>query len=64
MLFWGLFRVRGPKATSLLQSLEKISKHQELQLQLAEAKLQQANALLAEAEDKHKREKEYVSPDL
>lgn len=52
------------KLPSRLQSLEKISKHHELQLKLAEAKLQQANALLAEAEEKHKREKEYVSPDL
>uniref|UniRef100_H3CKJ1 Taxilin beta b n=1 Tax=Tetraodon nigroviridis TaxID=99883 RepID=H3CKJ1_TETNG len=42
------------------ESLEKISKHHELQLQLAEAKLQQANALLADAQDKHKREKEYL----
>lgn len=44
-----------------LQSLEKINKHQELQHKLSEARLQQANALLAEAEDKHHREKEYVS---
>lgn len=49
---------------SRLQSLEKISKHHELQLKLAEAKLQQADALLVEAAEKHKREKEYVSPDL
>uniref|UniRef100_A0A3P8U088 Taxilin beta b n=1 Tax=Amphiprion percula TaxID=161767 RepID=A0A3P8U088_AMPPE len=40
------------------ESLEKINKHRDLQHQLTEAKLQQANALLAEAEDKHKREKE------
>lgn len=42
------------------ESLEKINKHRDLQLQLTEAKLLQANALLAEAEDKHKREKEYL----
>uniref|UniRef100_A0A3Q3A3V1 Taxilin beta a n=1 Tax=Kryptolebias marmoratus TaxID=37003 RepID=A0A3Q3A3V1_KRYMA len=42
------------------ESLEKISKHRDLQHKLTEAKLQQANALLAEAEDKHKREKEYL----
>ncbi|XP_037541926.1 beta-taxilin isoform X2 [Nematolebias whitei] len=42
------------------ESLEKINKHQDLQHKLTEAKLQQANALLAEAEDKHKREKEYL----
>lgn len=44
-----------------LQSLEKINKHRDLQHKLSDARLQQANALLAEAEQKHKREKEYVS---
>lgn len=47
-----------------LQSLEKINKRRDLQQKLTEAKLQQANALLAEAEEKHKREKEYVSGDF
>ncbi|XP_013873392.1 gamma-taxilin [Austrofundulus limnaeus] len=42
------------------ESLEKINKHRDLQHKLTEAKLQQANALLSEAEDKHKREKEYL----
>ncbi|XP_047429243.1 beta-taxilin isoform X2 [Mugil cephalus] len=42
------------------ESLEKINKHRDLQNKLTEAKLQQANALLAEAEEKHKREKEYL----
>uniref|UniRef100_H2LZS0 Taxilin beta n=1 Tax=Oryzias latipes TaxID=8090 RepID=H2LZS0_ORYLA len=42
------------------ESLEKINKHRDLQHQLTEAKLQQTNALLAEAEEKHKREKEYL----
>ncbi|XP_029351613.1 beta-taxilin-like isoform X1 [Echeneis naucrates] len=42
------------------ESLEKINKHRDLQYKLTEAKLQQANALLAEAEEKHKREKEYL----
>lgn len=46
---------------AFMQSLEKINKHRDLQHQLTEAKLQQANAQLAEAEEKHKREKEYVS---
>lgn len=45
-----------------LQSLEKINRHHELQLKLSEAKRQQADALLTEAQEKHKREKEYVSP--
>lgn len=44
-----------------LQSLEKINNRRDLQQKLTDAKLQQANALLAEAEEKHKREKEYVS---
>ncbi|KAM9339483.1 beta-taxilin-like isoform 2-T2 [Symphorus nematophorus] len=42
------------------QSLEKINKRRDLQQKLTEAKLQQADALLAEAEEKHKREKEYL----
>ncbi|XP_039981032.1 beta-taxilin isoform X2 [Xiphias gladius] len=41
-------------------SLEKINRHRDLQHKLTEAKLQQSNALLAEAEEKHKREKEYL----
>lgn len=41
--------------------MEKINKRRDLQQKLTEAKLQQANALLSEAEEKHKREKEYVS---
>ncbi|KAL3052053.1 hypothetical protein OYC64_004750 [Pagothenia borchgrevinki] len=42
------------------ESLEKINKHRDLQHKLTEAKLQQANALLTEAEEKHRREKEYL----
>ncbi|KAI3363910.1 hypothetical protein L3Q82_001509 [Scortum barcoo] len=42
------------------ESLEKINKRRDLQHKLTEAKLQQANAQLAEAEEKHKREKEYL----
>ncbi|XP_067338698.1 beta-taxilin isoform X1 [Channa argus] len=42
------------------QSLEKINRHHDLEHKLTEAKLEQANALLAEAEEKHKREKEYL----
>ncbi|XP_028997704.1 beta-taxilin isoform X1 [Betta splendens] len=41
-------------------SLDKIDQHRELQSKLSEARLQQANALLAEAEEKHRREKEYL----
>ncbi|XP_037606391.1 beta-taxilin isoform X2 [Sebastes umbrosus] len=42
------------------EGLEKINKHRDLQHKLTEAKLQQSNAQLAEAEEKHKREKEYL----
>nr|XP_019933859.1 PREDICTED: beta-taxilin-like [Paralichthys olivaceus] len=42
------------------ESLEKIDRHRELQHKLTEAKLQEANALLTQAEEKHKREKEYL----
>ncbi|XP_076611735.1 beta-taxilin isoform X1 [Chaetodon auriga] len=41
-------------------NLEKINNHRELQHKLTEAKLEEANALLTEAEEKHKREKEYL----
>lgn len=44
-----------------LQSLEKMNKRRDLQQQLMEAKLQQADAQLVDAQEKHKREKEYVS---
>ncbi|XP_028296262.1 beta-taxilin isoform X3 [Gouania willdenowi] len=42
------------------ESMEKIDRHRDLQHKLTEAKLQQANVLLTEAEEKHKREKEYL----
>lgn len=44
-----------------MQSLEKINRHRDLQQKLTEAKLQQADAELTEAQERHKREKEYVS---
>nr|XP_023652945.1 beta-taxilin isoform X2 [Paramormyrops kingsleyae] len=42
------------------ESLEKIFKHRDLQQKLADAKLEQADVLLKEAEEKHNREKEYL----
>ncbi|XP_037099881.1 gamma-taxilin isoform X1 [Syngnathus acus] len=42
------------------ESLEKINHHRDLQQQLTSAKLDQANALLADAQQKHQREKEYL----
>lgn len=43
-----------------MQTLEKIFKHRDLQQKVADAKLEEANMLLTQAEEKHKREKEYV----
>ncbi|XP_052391175.1 beta-taxilin-like isoform X12 [Carassius gibelio] len=42
------------------QTLEKIFKHRDLQQKLSDAKLEEANMLLSQAEEKHKREKEYL----
>ncbi|KAM3842442.1 alpha-taxilin-like [Diretmus argenteus] len=42
------------------ESLTKIDKHRDLQQKLSEAKLEQANTLLADAMAKHSREKEYL----
>ncbi|XP_067097927.1 beta-taxilin isoform X2 [Osmerus mordax] len=42
------------------ESLEKIFKHRDLQQKLSDAKLEQAKAQLQEAEEKHRREKEYL----
>lgn len=43
-----------------MQTLEKIFKHRDLQQKVSDAKLEEANMLLTQAEEKHKREKEYV----
>ncbi|XP_017556559.1 beta-taxilin isoform X2 [Pygocentrus nattereri] len=42
------------------ESLEKIFKQRDLQQKLADAKLEEANLRLKEAEEKHNREKEYL----
>ncbi|XDV41500.1 hypothetical protein PO909_010365, partial [Leuciscus waleckii] len=42
------------------ETLEKIFKHRDLQQKVSEAKLEEANILLRQAEEKHKREKEYL----
>ncbi|XP_068199387.1 alpha-taxilin isoform X1 [Antennarius striatus] len=42
------------------ESLEKMNRRRDLQQQLTDARLQQADALLADAQEKHKREKEYL----
>ncbi|RXM30906.1 Beta-taxilin [Acipenser ruthenus] len=43
------------------EHLNKIFKHRDLQQQLVDAKLEQANVMLKEAEDCHQREKEYLT---
>ncbi|KAI4539215.1 hypothetical protein MG293_010607 [Ovis ammon polii] len=42
------------------EHLDKIFKHRELQQKLVDAKLEQAQEMMKEAEERHKREKEYV----
>ncbi|XP_077076270.1 beta-taxilin isoform X2 [Siphateles boraxobius] len=42
------------------ETLEKIFKHRDLQQKVSDAKLEEANILLRQAEEKHKREKEYL----
>lgn len=43
------------------QTLEKIFTQNNIKQQLSDAKLEEANLRLKEAEEKHQREKEYVS---
>lgn len=43
-----------------LQHLDKIFKHRELQQKLVDAKLEQSQEMMQEAEERHEREKEYV----
>ncbi|KAK7150991.1 hypothetical protein R3I93_012051 [Phoxinus phoxinus] len=45
------------------ETLEKIFKHRDLQQKVSDAKLEEANILLRQAEEKHKREKEYLLRD-
>ncbi|XP_078251025.1 alpha-taxilin-like isoform X2 [Rhinoraja longicauda] len=46
--------------TSHFQHIDKVFKHKDLQQQLIDAKLQQAQELLKEAEEKHQKEKDYL----
>ncbi|NXC12969.1 TXLNG protein, partial [Corythaeola cristata] len=43
------------------EHIDKVFKHKELQQQLVDAKLQQTTQLIKEAEEKHQREREFVS---
>lgn len=45
----------------LWQHIDKVFKHKDLQQQLVDAKLQQAQEMLKEAEERHQREKDFVS---
>lgn len=45
----------------LLQHVDTVFKHKDLQQQLVDAKLHQAQALLKDSEDRHQKEKEFVS---
>lgn len=42
------------------QHIDKVFKHKDLQQQLVDAKLQQAQEMLKEAEERHQREKDFV----
>lgn len=44
------------------QHIDKVFKHKELQQQLVDAKLQQTTQLIKDADEKHQREREFVSP--
>lgn len=52
--FWWLIFV------NLVQHIDKVVKQKDLQQQLVDAKLHQAQELLKESEERHNREKEFV----
>lgn len=43
------------------QHIDKVFRHKELQQQLVDAKLQRTTELMRETEEKHQREREFVS---
>lgn len=49
-----------PSHDAFLQHIDKVFKHKDLQQQLVDAKLQQAQEMLKEAEERHQREKDFV----
>ena len=51
---------RWPSHCAFLQHIDKVFKHKDLQQQLVDAKLQQAQEMLKEAEERHQREKDFV----
>lgn len=46
---------------SLLQHIDKVFKHKELQQQLMDAKLQRITEMMKEVEEKQQRERDFVS---
>lgn len=54
------YSVRNNQQKTLLQHIDKVFKHKDLQQQLVDAKLRQAQELLNDSEDRHKKEKEFV----
>ncbi|XP_051949012.1 alpha-taxilin isoform X1 [Xyrauchen texanus] len=57
----GSCRIDGdPNLCFLLQHIDKVFKHKDLQQQLVDAKLHQAQALLKDSEDRHQKEKEFL----
>lgn len=62
---WGLpekgsSQQADPSHHAFLQHIDKVFKHKDLQQQLVDAKLQQAQEMLKEAEERHQREKDFV----
>lgn len=49
-----------PASRNPFQHIDKVVKHKDLQQQLVDAKLHQAQELLNESEERHEKEKEFV----
>lgn len=65
LLFYGFRSSDAPSdCAPPPQHIDKVVKHKDLQQQLVDAKLQQAQELLKESEERHDREKEFVSGTL
>lgn len=55
-----MFQAVSEICVNAFQHIEKVVKQKDLQQQLVDAKLHQAQELLKESEDRHDREKEFV----
>lgn len=56
-----LYNIQYYKSNIFLQHLDKVFKQRELQQKLVDARLEQAQAHMKEVDEKHKREKDFVS---